>query len=381
MILPPKTIGVLGGGQLGRMFAMEAKRMGYRIWTLDPEPDSPCGQVADGQVQAPFDDLAAAQELASHCDLITYEFENVHVRVVEGLEQAGKEVSPGSRVLEVTQNRLLEKNFLRSHQIPVTGFCKIETLKDLEVARETVGLPAVLKTIFGGYDGKGQIVIQNEQEAEEAFHRLEELSQGKALVWEKFVPFVKELGIICSRNKAGQVVTFPIAENVHRENILHLSSVPARIGRDVEDRLIEIAVKIAEALQIVGTFCVETFLLEDGKVMVNEIAPRVHNCGHYTLDACVTSQFEQHLRAICDLPLGSTELLSPVAMVNLLGEGNGNELIGVEEALRDPKVKLHLYGKKVAKAKRKMGHLTALAGSAEEAIERALSAHKKLRWR
>lgn len=381
MILPPKTIGVLGGGQLGRMFAMEAKRMGYRIWTLDPEPDSPCGQIADGQIQAQFDDVPAALELASHCDLITYEFENVSVRAVEALEQHEKMVFPGSQVLKITQNRLLEKEFLRDHQIPVTDFCKIETLQDLKTAGGMIGYPAVLKTIFGGYDGKGQIVIQNEKEAEEAFQILEEISQGKTLVWEKFVPFVKELGIICSRNKAGEMATFPLAENIHRENILHLSSVPARIDRQVEERLIEIARVIAEALHIIGTFCVETFLLKDGRVMVNEIAPRVHNCGHYTLDACVTSQFEQHVRAICGLPLGSTQLLSPVAMVNLLGEGNGNELIGVEEALRDPGVKLHLYGKKVAKAKRKMGHLTALAGSVEEAIEQALSAHKKLRWR
>ncbi len=381
MILPPKTIGVLGGGQLGRMFAMEAKRMGYRIWTLDPEPDSPCGQIADGQIQASFDDIGAAQELANRCDILTYEFENIGVAMVEALERGGKEVSPSSLVLKITQNRLLEKEFLRNHHIPVTDFYEVRSLSDIVPAGRKIGFPSVLKTIFGGYDGKGQIVIQNEKEAEEAFQALEKLSQGKALVWEKYVPFVKELGVICSRNKAGEIATFPISENIHRDNILHLSSVPARIGQEVEDRLIEIAKLIAGALNIIGTFCVETFLLKDGSVMVNEIAPRVHNCGHYTLDACLTSQFEQHVRAICDLPLGSIQLLSPVAMVNILGEGNGNELIGVEEVLRDSNVKLHLYGKKVAKAKRKMGHLTALAGSVEEAIERALSAHKKLRWR
>ncbi len=381
MILPRSTIGVLGGGQLGRMFAMEAKRMGYRVWTLDPEPDSPCGQIADGQIQASFDDIGAAQELADRCDIITYEFENIDVAVVEALEREGREVSPSSQVLRITQNRLLEKEFLGHHQIPVTDFYEVRNPSDIVTAGSKIGFPSVLKTIFGGYDGKGQIVIQNEKDAEEAFQVLEEISGGKTLVWEKYVPFVKELGIICSRNRAGEVATFPIAENTHRENILHLSSVPARIGQEVEDRLIEIGKVIAEALHIVGTFCVETFLLKDGSVMVNEIAPRVHNCGHYTLDACLTSQFEQHARAICDLPLGSTRLLSPVAMVNLLGEGNGNELIGPEDALRDPNVKLHLYGKKVAKAKRKMGHLTALAINVEEAIDRALSAHKKLRWR
>lgn len=380
MILPRSTIGVLGGGQLGRMFAMEAKRMGYRVWTLDPEPDSPCGQIADGQVQAPFDDLDAAQELADRSDILTYEFENIDVAVVEALERGGKQVSPSSLVLKIAQNRLLEKEFLRDHQIPVTDFYKIQTLKDIDVAREKIGFPSVLKTIFGGYDGKGQIVIQNQKEAEGAFQVLEEISRGRTLVWEKFVPFVKELGIICSRNKAGEVVTFPISENTHRDNILHLSLVPARISQEVEARLIEIAKAIAGALNIIGTFCVETFLLKDGSVMVNEIAPRPHNCGHYTLDACVTSQFEQQLRAICNLPLGSTRLLSPVAMVNLLGEGTGNDLIGLEEALRDPNVKLHLYGKKEAKAKRKMGHLTVLADNVEEALSRVLSAHKKLRW-
>lgn len=380
MIPPQSTIGVLGGGQLGRMFAMEAKRMGYRVWTLDPEPDSPCGQIADGQVQASFDDMAAAQELADRSDIITYEFENVAVAVVEALERKGKEVSPSSQVLKITQNRLLEKEFLRDHQIPVTDFHEIKNLKDIDIASGKVGFPAVLKTIFGGYDGKGQIVIQNQKEGERAFLVLEEISGGRTLVWEKYVPFVKELGIICSRNKAGELVTFPISENTHRENILHLSLVPARISREVEIKLIEIAKAIAVRLQIVGTFCVETFLLGDGSVMVNEIAPRPHNCGHYTLDACVTSQFEQQARAICDLPLGSTRLLSPVAMVNLLGEGTGNDLLGLEEILRDPDMKLHLYGKKEAKAKRKMGHLTVLAGSVEEALERALSAHKKLRW-
>lgn len=380
MILPPKTIGVLGGGQLGRMFAMEAKRMGYRIWTLDPESDSPCGQIADGQVQAQFDDVNAAQELADRCDIITYEFENISGAIVEFLEQRGKQVSPSSLVLKITQNRLFEKEFLRDHQIPVTEFYKIQTRQDLEVAKEKIGFPSVLKTIFGGYDGKGQIVIRDQKEAEEAFQVLEEISSGRMLVWEKYVPFVKELGIICSRNGLGEVVTFPISENIHRENILYYSLVPARISREVEVRLIEIAKTIANTLNIVGTFCVETFLLKDGTVMVNEIAPRPHNCGHYTLDACVTSQFEQQVRAICDLPLGSTQLLSPVAMVNLLGEGVGNDLVGVDEVLRDRNVKLHLYGKRVAKAKRKMGHLTVLADSVEEAQERALSALKKLRW-
>ncbi len=380
MILPPKTLGVLGGGQLGRMFAMEAKRMGYQVWTLDPEPDSPCGQIADGQVQAQFDDVNAAQELAGRCDILTYEFENIGVAVVEALEQSGKQVSPRSLVLKITQNRLLEKEFLRDHQIPVTDFCKIQTLQDMEAAGEMIGFPSVLKTIFGGYDGKGQIVIRNKKEAEEAFQALEKISGGRMLVWEKYVPFVKELGIICSRNRVGEVVTFPIAENTHRENILHLSLVPARITQETTVRLIEIAKTIAHTLNIVGTFCVETFLLKDGTVMVNEIAPRPHNCGHYTLDACVTSQFEQQVRAICDLPLGSTQLLSPAAMVNLLGAGIGNDLNGLEEVLQDPNVKFHLYGKKVAKAKRKMGHLTVLADSVEQAQERALSAHKKLRW-
>lgn len=380
MIPPRSTIGVLGGGQLGRMFAMEAKRMGYRVWTLDPEPDSPCGQIADGQVQALFDDLDAAQELADRSDILTYEFENIAVGVVEALERGGKQVSPSSLVLKITQNRLLEKAFLRDHQIPVTDFYKIQSLQDIDVAREKIGFPSVLKTIFGGYDGKGQIVIKNQKESEDAFQVLEEISGGRTLVWEKYVPFVKELGIICSRKKAGEAVTFPISENTHQDNILHLSMVPARITQEVQVRLIEIAKTIAGALNIVGTFCVETFLLKDGSVMVNEIAPRPHNCGHYTLDACVTSQFEQQLRAICDLPLGSTRLLSPVTMVNLLGEGTGNDLIGLEEALRDPHVKLHLYGKKEAKAKRKMGHLTVLADTVEEALDRVLSAHKKLRW-
>ncbi len=380
MILPGATIGILGGGQLGRMLAFEARRMGYEVWTLDPTPDSPCGQIASGQIVAPFDDLEAVLRLAERCDVITYEFENVVVGVVEGLEARGKRVYPGSHVLRVAQNRLREKEFFRNQGIGVADFSRIEELSDIREACEKIGFPSVLKTISGGYDGKGQVVIRDADEAVSGFRALKALIGEGTLIWERYVPFTKELGIICVRSAGGEVVTYPVSENTHRENILHLSIVPAAVPERVAGEVVRMARTIAERIGLVGTMGVELFLLEDERILVNEIAPRPHNCGHYTLDACIISQFEQQLRAVCGLPLGSTKLLSPVAMVNLLGEGTGNHLIGIEEAFKDPQVKLHLYGKTEAMAKRKMGHLTALGKDQEEATNRALAARAKLRW-
>jgi 5-(carboxyamino)imidazole ribonucleotide synthase len=380
MILPGSTIGILGGGQLGRMLAFEARRMGYEVWALDPTPDSPCGQVANGQIVAPFDDLEAALKLAERCDVITYEFENVVVGVVQGLESRGIRVYPGSEVLRVAQNRLLEKEFFQNQGIGVADFLRIEDLSDIRKACREIGFPSVLKTISGGYDGKGQVVIRNGDEAVSAFHSLKALIGEGILVWERYVPFTKELGIICVRNDAGEVRTYPVSENTHKENILHLSIVPAAIPDRVAQETVRMARTISESIGLVGTMGVELFLLQDERILVNEIAPRPHNCGHYTLDACVISQFEQQLRAVCGLPLGTTKLLSPVAMVNILGEGSGDNLMGVEEALEDPQVKLHLYGKQEAKAKRKMGHLTALGKDQDEATKRVLAARAKLRW-
>ncbi|TAM61438.1 5-(carboxyamino)imidazole ribonucleotide synthase [bacterium] len=378
-ISPEATIGILGGGQLGRMLALDAKRMGYRVAMLDPTPNSPCGQIADQQVVASYGDLAAVQRLGVMCDAVTYEFENVDVRAVELLEGSGVRIAPGSRALRVAQHRLREKRFLRDQDIAVTPFAAVTTADDLTSAGEHVGYPAVIKTAAGGYDGKGQAVVHTRAQALQAFERL----RGRELIWERFAPFTRELGIICARSESGQMVTYPLTQNIHEENILAFSVVPAGVPAPVEERAREIAQRIALGLDFVGTFCVEFFLLPDGELLVNEIAPRPHNSGHYTIDACTLSQFEAQLRAICDLPLPAPRLTSSAVMVNILGSGSGDRLLGIPELLSDPAVSLHLYGKRQALARRKMGHFTLLRDPGTppaQLLQTAREARKRLSW-
>ena len=368
-ILPGATIGVLGGGQLGRMLAHAGGRMGYRFVTLDPTPDSPCGQTAR-QIVAKYGDRDAARKLAKQSDVITYEFENVDADVAAMLE-AESYVPQGSALLYTTQHRLREKRALEAAGARVAPYAEIKSREDLLAAVQRLGLPAVLKTATGGYDGKGQWVLRAEADAESAWS--EASAAGVELVLEQFVPFVKELSVIAARRPSGEIRTFPPAENVHVRNILHLSIVPARISDSVRAEAERLALSIAESLGVVGLIAVEMFLTEDGTLYVNELAPRPHNSGHYTMDACRTSQFEQHVRAICDLPLGDTSLLTPVVMVNVLGEhmerlmrwlpvcDEEAEKLGVEP-------KLHLYGKAEAKTGRKMGHLNVLAPQSGAAL-------------
>ncbi|XID90512.1 5-(carboxyamino)imidazole ribonucleotide synthase [Paenibacillaceae bacterium WGS1546] len=369
-IKPGSTIGVLGGGQLGRMLAHAGQRLGYRFVALDPTPDSPCGQVAD-QIVAAYDDRAAARELAARADVITYEFENVDAGVAEMLERESY-VPQGSDLLYTTQHRLREKRAVEAAGAQVAPYAEVDSMDALGAAAEHLGLPAVLKTATGGYDGKGQWVLRGEEELAAAW---EEASQsGAALVLEKFIAFDKEISVIAARSPAGEVKTFPPAENVHVHNILHLSIVPARISDEVRAEAEKLAVSIAETLGAVGLIAVEMFLTADGELYVNELAPRPHNSGHYTMDACRTSQFEQHVRAICNLPLGDPSLLTPVVMANVLGEHVEPLLAWMGE--KDPaaerlgvEVKVHLYGKAEAKAKRKMGHLNVLVPDVEAALE------------
>lgn len=363
VIKPGATIGVLGGGQLGRMMALAGRASGYRFATLDPTEDCPCAQVSDTHIATGYDDVAGALKLAQTSDIITYEFENVDANVAAVLEERSY-VPQGSELLRITQNRIREKSTLASFGIPVAPFRVIESEKAAEAAVQDLGIPAVMKTATGGYDGKGQYVIRKQEEAVIAYR---ELSQaGVDLIIEQFIPFIKEVSVIAARSVSGEVRIFPVAENEHRENILHMSIVPARIERDVAERAEELAQRIAEKLQVVGLIAVEMFVTENGDVLVNELAPRPHNSGHYTMDACITSQFEQHIRAICDLPLGDTSLLSPVVMVNILGEHLAPVLDRIEKLPRS--AKLHLYGKKDSKPKRKMGHINVLAESVEAAL-------------
>jgi 5-(carboxyamino)imidazole ribonucleotide synthase len=365
VIKPGATVGVLGGGQLGRMMALAGRASGYRFVTLDPTEDCPCAQVSDKHIVTGYDDVEGALELAQASDVITYEFENVDAHVAAVLEEKSY-VPQGSELLRTTQNRIREKSTLASFGIPVAPFEVIISEAEAEAAVQKLGIPAVMKTATGGYDGKGQYVVRRIEDAASAY--LELAKAGTDIIVEQFIPFTMEVSVIAARSVSGEVRTFPVAENVHRENILHLSIVPARIEPTIAQRAEELARTIAEKLEVVGLIAVEMFVTEDGNVLVNELAPRPHNSGHYTMDACVTSQFEQHIRAICDLPLGDTTLLSPVVMVNILGE----HLVPILDKIETLPIsaKLHLYGKKDSKPKRKMGHINILAESVEAALQK-----------
>lgn len=362
-IKPGATIGILGGGQLGRMIALAGRAMGYSFVTMDPTPDAPCGQTADEQIVARYDDVEAAMRLAAASDVISYEFENVDAQVAEVLESKSY-VPQGSRLLRITQNRIREKTAIQEMGIPVAPFRVVASLADLQQAVRELGLPAVMKTATGGYDGKGQWVLKREEELAEAYETL--AKAGTELIVEQFVPFELELSVIAARNPDGDLAVFPTAENVHQDNILHLSIVPARVSAEIRERAERIALTIVEKLDVVGLLAIEMFLTRDGQLYVNELAPRPHNSGHYTMEACATSQFEQHVRAVCNLPLGSTELLTPVVMVNILGEHLQPILDRIDALPRS--AKLHLYGKAESKEKRKMGHLNVLAPTVEEAL-------------
>ena len=375
-LLPGSWIGVFGGGQLGRMLALEARRIGYRVCVLDPDPQCPTGQVADDQVVASYADQEAAGELARRVAVATYEFENVDATAVAAAERLGP-VYPGSRVLGIVQNRLRQKDTLARLGFPIAAFHPIQTLPDLETGLQRVGLPAVLKTATSGYDGKGQVYLQADREAPDAYQALH--VQSEMLVLEEYIPFSKELSVICAQDARGATACFPVVENIHRNRILDVTIAPARVSAEVSAAAQQLACSIMEKLDMVGLLAVELFLTQDETLLVNELAPRPHNSGHYTLDACATSQFEQLLRVICHLPLGSTDLLTPAVMVNLLGEvwleTNGQPNFAA--ALAVPGAKLHLYGKALARPGRKMGHICAVAPTVELALERALAARER----
>jgi 5-(carboxyamino)imidazole ribonucleotide synthase len=373
-ILPNSTIGIFGSGQLGRMFAVEARKMGYRVHTFSPASDTPTGQVADLETSADYNDLEAVEKFARSVDVVTFEFENVPSRAVETAAEFVA-VHPRGEILHTTQNRLREKTFLHANNFPHAQFRHIKTLDDLYHAAQEIGTPAVLKTAGFGYDGKGQQKIKAVGEIEPAFENL----KGEEAVLEKFVEFEKEVSVVCARDASGNFAHYGVIENAHANHILDISFAPAFVSEKVFREAVEIARTVAETLDYVGTLCVEFFLATGGKLLINELAPRPHNSGHLTFDACVTSQFEQQLRAVCGLPLGSTEFLRPAAMANLLGDVWQNGEPNWTDALRFPNLKLHLYGKAEARIGRKMGHLTALAETSEEAVEIVRKAREKVK--
>ncbi len=363
-IKPQQTLGILGGGQLGRMMALSAREMGLNVVVLEPGENSPCGQVADYQITTAYDDREGIKKLAEQSDVVTYEFENIDAESANWLEENAN-LPQGSRLLSVTQHRLKEKETLQKAGVPVAPYRPVTDLRSLQRAVEELGYPSVLKTCRGGYDGKGQFVIKQESDLEIAATLLEKETD---CVLEAWVDFEKEISVIITRSVSGEVKSFPIAENIHRENILHQTIAPARITNKTADQAKLLAGSIATELELVGTLAVEMFVAKDGTIYVNELAPRPHNSGHYTIEACETSQFDQHVRAVCNWPLGNTELIKPAVMINILGEHH-------ETVLREignlGEAKLHLYGKKEAKAKRKMGHITVLGDTIEQALEKA----------
>jgi 5-(carboxyamino)imidazole ribonucleotide synthase len=373
-ILPGSTIGVLGSGQLGRMFAIAARRMGYRVHTYSPELDTPTGQVADVEITAAYEDLDRIRAFASGVQVISFEFENVPSPTVEAAA-AVVPVRPGGHVLHTTQQRLREKTFLRGAGFPVTPFAPIRAEEDLDAAASAVGFPAILKLAAFGYDGKGQTRVQRAEDLASAWRRL----GSQEAILEALVDFSCEVSVVAARGVSGDFAHHGVVENQHQNHILDVSIAPARIPAALAVEAVELARAVLERLDVVGVLCVEFFVTRAGGLLINELAPRPHNSGHFSFDACLTSQFEQQLRAVCGLPLGSPEQLRPAAMVNLLGDLWADGEPRWAEVCRFPGVKLHLYGKSEARPGRKMGHLTALAATADEAAAQALAAREALR--
>jgi 5-(carboxyamino)imidazole ribonucleotide synthase len=381
-ILPGATIGVLGSGQLGRMFAISARRMGYRVHTFSPDTDTPTGQIADLEIVAGYDDYAAVEQFARDVDAVTFEFENVSAQAVEAAEKQAP-VHPRGEVLFIAQNRLREKTFLEKSGFPVAPFRRVSTPEELSRAVAELGVPCVLKTAGFGYDGKGQTKIENARDVAQAWSTLGAGKKFVEGVLEKWMSFEKEVSVVAARGQDGEFSHFGVVENHHENHILDLTIAPAGIPENIARDAIEIARGVLESLAVVGVLCVEFFVLKNGKLVINELAPRPHNSGHFSFDANVTSQFEQQLRAVCGLSLGSTQQMQPAAMANLLGdlwlENSSGGAPNWNAMLRFPNVKLHLYGKTEARIGRKMGHLTALAGSTPEAVRDVLAARDALR--
>ena len=371
-ILPGQTVGILGGGQLGRMFAIAARRMGYRVHAFDPTRDGPAGQVADLEMIAAYDDLDAARRFAADVDVVTFEFENIPAETLAAIAEL-KPVHPSPEVLHICRHRLREKDFLRSRGFPVAPYRPVRSAEELAQALQELGVPAILKTADFGYDGKGQVTISRVDQAESAWSQL-----GRPVgVLEAFMAFSKEVSVICARAWDGSETCYGPMENDHVRHILDVTTAPATLTPILTEAALILARAIAESLNVVGLLAVEMFVVGDG-LIVNELAPRPHNSGHFTFDACVTSQFEQQLRAVCGLPLGDVQLLRPAAMANLLGDLWQDGEPNWPAALAYPDVKLHLYGKAEPRPGRKMGHLTALAATAAQARATVLAARSAL---
>lgn len=360
IILPPKTIGIIGGGQLGRMMAIAARYMGYQVIVLDPTPNCPTAQVSDEQIVAAYDDMDAIKELTEKADVITYEFENVDLDAARYIESHGK-LPQGAFALEVTQNRKREKTLMKEANLPIPAFKIVHNGEECAEALKDMPLPAVIKTCRGGYDGKGQLKIESKNDIEAA---IEFAEQDGTFIIEEWISFDKEISVIFTRSISGEITYFPVAENEHKDHILALTIAPAFVSDHVKQKAIEAAKTLAEKINVVGTFAIEMFVKGEN-IYINEMAPRPHNSGHYTIEACNVSQFSQHVRAICGLPLPEIKQHESAMMINVLGEDMDKALLALEKL---PNASVHLYGKADAKEKRKMGHITFTADSYEQLI-------------
>ena len=373
-----KKIGIIGGGQLGKMMILDAKRYGYYIVTLDPTKDCPSHALSDEHIIADFDDAVAIRELANKVDVMTYEFEHIHVDILKVLEKEGHTIYPTPESLATIQNKFSQKTSLFEGGIPVPDFYEVTCIEDILRIGESFGYPMMLKTCTGGYDGKGNFLIKAVAEVESAY---EQLGSGKhPLMVERFVDFDLEISVLACRGIDGTLAIYPVGENKHVNSILDETAVPANISDNCTKKAMTMATEVMNIFHGVGMFCVELFVTKDEKLYVNEVAPRPHNSGHYTIEACLTSQFENHIRAIVGLPLGDVTLRTPVVMKNLLGEATGIcKVVGLEKACQVSKAKVHLYGKKEVKPYRKMGHITAIGSSVDEARTAAESAFSKIK--
>lgn len=372
VILPPAMLGMLGGGQLGRFFVIAAHEMGYRVTVLDPDKNSPAGKIADVHLCAAYDDVAALKQMAETCQAITTEFENVPASTLDALAKS-RVVRPSAQAVSIAQHRVLEKQFIRDAGIPVAPFVVVNAASDLPVDGDAI-YPAILKVARFGYDGKGQARVANQAQAAEAFQGF----KGEQCVLEKMLNLDYEVSVVLARDASGNVAAYPTAENSHLNGILDVSIVPARAPKAIHDQARSLAIKIAEKLEYVGVLAVE-FFVSDGQLLANEMAPRPHNSGHYTIDANVTNQFEQQLRALVGLPLGDNRLHSQAVMVNILGDiwKNGAEPAW-DKIFAHPELKLHLYGKHEPRPGRKMGHFTVIGEDQVEVIASAIKARDEL---
>lgn len=375
-----KKIGIIGGGQLGKMMILDAKRLDCYFAILDPTLHCPAHSIADAHIVAGFDDIEAIKRLAEKVDVVTYEFEHISLQALQELEAMGHKVYPSSQTLAHIQNKYNQKCWLKEHGLPVPEFQTVETIADIRKAEEKFTYPMILKTCTGGYDGKGNAVISSREDIARAYDALG--SGSLPLMIEEFIPFTKEVSVLACRSVNGSTVVFPVAENVHKNSILDETTVPAVLSPETTKEAMDVAERCLHAFDAYGMLCVELFVTRDGHVLVNELAPRPHNSGHYTIEGCVTSQYENHIRGILGLPLGCPDLIRPSAMKNIIGDHNAAaDVLGLEEAYKQPDVKIHIYGKEEVKTGRKMGHITATAATVEEALRQVRCAHEALRFR